>query len=130
MKSAFSVCLASALCVAISCSDSTPSETPAPSDATEIGPEGGTVTAGDAAVEIPEGALPEATKITVAPSDVAVEPPDGYVLALRHLAQRLGDAVGRHPLHVTAPVRTTGSNRPDRSPEGASMVQRVQRPAA
>lgn len=80
MKSIVRVGLASALCLAPSCSESTPADSPSP-DPTSIGPDGGTVTGDDATVDVPEGALSDSTKITVAASDVEVAAPEGYELA-------------------------------------------------
>jgi hypothetical protein len=81
MRSLIHLGFVGALVLASSCSDSgsdDPAKTP---DPTEIGADGGTVTQGNASVEIPEGALSEPIKIAVAASDVNVAPPDGYVLA-------------------------------------------------
>ncbi len=80
MKTMFHVGLAGVICLAASCSDSSSSNFPSTSSDTRIGTEGGTVTADDASVEIPEGALASPTAITVAESDVAVDAPAGYEL--------------------------------------------------
>jgi hypothetical protein len=87
--------------LALSCSDSK-SDDPGPtSDATKIGNDGGTVKGDKASVDVPEGALSDATKIGVAASDVDVAPPEGYTLVGTPIA------FTPHGLSFEAPVTLT-----------------------
>lgn len=81
MNSLIRAGFACVLVLAASCSDSKSSGSKPATDSSQIGSKGGVVTAGDASVDVPAGALPSAKKIGVAPSEVDVAPPDGYVLA-------------------------------------------------
>lgn len=81
MKSALYSGIACVLGLLVSCSDSDTGNASSSTDSTKIGSRGGTVIQGDASVEVPAGALATATKIAVAPSNVDVAPPEGYVLA-------------------------------------------------
>ena len=80
MRIGFYLGLVGALGLALSCSDSKSDDSGLTSDATKIGNDGGAVKGDDASVDVPAGALSEATKIGVAVSDVDVAPPEGYAL--------------------------------------------------
>ena len=109
MKSVFHLGFATVLCLATSCSDSSEG-TPAGSDpAGKIGPDGGTVTTGDASVEVPEGALTKVTLITVAESDVTVDAPEGYVLAGPAIAFTPHGLSFEEPVTLTLPYSSSAA---------------------
>jgi hypothetical protein len=99
MKSLFYAGFACLLAVSISCSDSKTSDPISASDVGQIGSKGGTVTEGDASVEVPKGALSSPTKIGVAVSKVTVAAPDGYEL--------VGPAIAFTPHGLTFDVPVT-----------------------
>ncbi len=102
MKSQLLSGLVVVLGLAAACSDSTAEGDAAPSGSSkQIGSEGGTVTEGDASVEVPGGALESSVKIGIAESAVKVDPPAGYLLA--------GPAIAftPHGLEFKVPVTLT-----------------------
>ncbi len=80
MRIAFCLGLVGVLGLALSCSDSKSDDSGPKADASKIGTDGGTVKGDKASVDVPKGALSDATKIGVAASDVDVAPPEGYTL--------------------------------------------------
>jgi ZU5 domain len=110
MKPLLYVGLACVLGLATSCSDksSTPSDSQPTSGSTkQIGSDGGTVKEGDASVEVPKGALPSSVKISVAESDVAVDPPAGYVLAGPPIAFTPHGTTFDKPVTLTLPYSSS-----------------------
>src|SRR5688572_21140848 len=107
MKSMVQFGLASALCLAISCSDSSPDDSPSPTGPTQIGSEGGTVSAGEASVEVPEGALTAPTEITVATVEVELDAPEGYALVGPAIAFTPHGLTFEEPVTLTLPYSSS-----------------------
>jgi hypothetical protein len=106
MKILFHASFACVLGLVTACSDSSSDPQPTP-DSNEIDSDGGTVSQGDASVEVPAGALESPTKIVVAESDVDVAPPDGYVLAGPAIAFTPHGLSFEEPVTLTLPYSSS-----------------------
>lgn len=106
MKSMFYASAACVLVMMSSCSDDSSDKT-STTPTTSIGKAGGTVSANDASVEIPAGALSAAIEIGVAGSDVDVAPPDGYTLAGPAIAFTPHGTTFTKPVTLTLPYTSS-----------------------
>lgn len=118
MKTFFLAGVASVLALAMACSSSSSNKPGTSSSSSKkIDSNGGTVSAGQASVAVPAGALPSATEITVAQSAVDVSPPDGYVMAGPPIA------FTPHGLSFSAPVTLTLPYTPPSADEQLAILR-------
>lgn len=103
MKSALCLSFACVLGLVVSCSDNDSNPPAASGDATKIGKDGGTVTAGKASVVVPEGALSSPVAIAVALSEVEVPAPSGYSLVGTPIAFTPHGTTFKKPVTLTLP---------------------------